>query len=111
MLGLVKFQLKQEEDLLKNGFYPKVISLFGSGPASSMFESSDSFRSCVKCVLEHEFQKQKLKCLGTWLELMQSDLPPQFSMQITLDKDLEFYPSYNDLQVRLLIHILIKTNF
>ena len=38
LLGSVKFQIKQEEEMLKNGFFPKIISLFGSGVAGSLFE-------------------------------------------------------------------------
>jgi len=39
LLGSVKFQIKQEEEMLKNGFFPKIISLFGSGVAGSLFEA------------------------------------------------------------------------
>ena len=47
LLGLVKFNLKQEEESLKNSFYPKIIALFGSGASAKVFEESDSFRSEV----------------------------------------------------------------
>ena len=47
LLGLVKFNLKQEEEALKNSFYPKIIALFGSGASAKVFEESDSFRSEV----------------------------------------------------------------
>merc|ERR1711990_580479 len=60
LLGSVKFQIKQEEEMLKNGFFSKIISLFGSGVAGSLFETSPSFRSCLKCILEQQLQFQIL---------------------------------------------------
>ena len=54
--GLVKFNLKQEEEALKNSFYPKIIALFGTGASARVFEQSESFRSCLKCIVEQSLQ-------------------------------------------------------
>ena len=99
--GLVKFNLKQEEEALKNSFYPKIIALFGTGASARVFEQSESFRSCLKCIVEQSLQAQILTSLEEWTQLMKSSLPPRFSMQLTLDRPdddtdkgtLEFYPS------------------
>ena len=62
LLGLVKFNLKQEEEALKNSFYPKIIALFGSGASAKVFEESDSFRSEVVKFKNFKF----LKCYSTF---------------------------------------------
>ena len=105
LTGLVKFNLKQEEEALKNSFYPKIIALFGSGPSARIFEQSESFRACLKCIVEQSLQAQILASLNEWSRLMRSDLPPRFAMQLTLDQandetdrgTLEFYPSKDEL--------------
>ena len=60
LLGLVKFNLKQEEESLKNSFYPKIIALFGSGASAKVFEESDSFRSEVDKISLKNCLKLKL---------------------------------------------------
>ena len=86
LTGLVKFNLKQEEEALKNSFYPKIIALFGSGPSARVFEHSESFRACLKCIVEQSLQAQILASLDEWTRLMRSELPPRFAMQLTLDQ-------------------------
>jgi hypothetical protein len=51
VLSNVKFELQLEEDKLKNGWYPKIISIFTSDRAAKMFESQVGFRLRSKFIM------------------------------------------------------------
>lgn len=98
VLSNVKFELQREEDKLKNGWYPKIISIFTSDDVGRLFENHAGFRRAIQVLLEQQLQQFMKRTLVTWVELLHQNPPPQFAMQLTLDEGLEFYPSFESLE-------------
>ena len=48
VLSNVKFELQREEDKLKNGWYPKIISIFTSDDVGRLFENNAGFRRTIQ---------------------------------------------------------------
>ena len=98
VLSNVKFELQRQEDKLKNGWYPKIISIFTRDDVGKLFENHAGFRRAIQVLLEQQLKQAMKRTLVAWVDLLHQNPPPQFAMQLTLDDGLEFYPSYESLQ-------------
>ncbi|XP_076985037.1 dynein axonemal heavy chain 12 isoform X7 [Tamandua tetradactyla] len=104
----LSIQAKKAEEKIMNTWYPKVISLFTKKDALEGIkpEKLDAFYNCVSTLMSNQLKDLLRRTVEGFVKLFDPEDQcglPIFKMELTFDDEkMEFYPTFQDLEVVVL---------
>ncbi|NXT53671.1 DYH12 protein, partial [Pluvianellus socialis] len=104
----VSLSCSKAEEKILNTWYQRIISLFTQKEALKgvKLDQVDSFYNCVAILMSNQLKELLRRTVEAFVKLFDPEdrrYLPLFKMELTLDeKNMEFYPSFQDLEEAIL---------